>query len=33
MKIIFLINKKMQGIDFNLEATKEHKKLPSGKAM
>ena len=27
MQIIFLINKKMQGVDFNLEATKEHKKI------
>jgi hypothetical protein len=27
MKIILLINKKMQGVDFNLEAIKEHKKI------
>ena len=27
MKIILLINKKMQGIDFNLEAMEEHKKI------
>ena len=27
MQIIFLINKKMQGTDFNLEATEEHKKI------
>ena len=27
MKIILLINKKMQGADFNLEATEEHKKI------
>ena len=27
MQIIFLINKKMQGANFNLEATEEHKKI------
>jgi hypothetical protein len=27
MKIILLINKKMQGTDFNLEAKEEHKKI------
>ena len=27
MKIILLINKKMQGSDFNLEATEEHKRI------
>ena len=27
MKIIFFISKKMQGIDFNLEAIEEHKKI------
>ncbi len=27
MQIILLINKKMKGADFNLEATKEHKKI------
>ena len=27
MQIILLINKKMQGTDFNLEAMKEHKKI------
>ena len=27
MKITLLINKKMQGADFNLEATEEHKKI------
>ena len=27
MKIVLLINKKMQGTDFNLEATEEHKRI------